>query len=73
MRSFRNLWPQVVWWNNLLQAYHKCRRRKRFKRDATEFDFRWESNLLDLQRELVEGRYQPGPYRHFYIIDPKRR
>jgi len=73
MRSFRNLWPQVVWWNNLLQAYHKCRRRKRFKRDATEFDFRWESNLLDLQRALVEGRYQPGPYRHFYIIDPKRR
>lgn len=73
MKSHRNLWPQVVSWDNLLLAYRRCRRRKRYRRGASEFDFAWESNLLALQRELADGSYAPGPYRHFWIREPKRR
>lgn len=72
-RSFGNLWPQVVSWENLLAAYQKCRRRKRYKRGAVEFDFSWESNLLELRQELMDGSYRPGPYRNFHITDPKPR
>jgi RNA-directed DNA polymerase len=72
-RTYRNLWPDVVRWENLLLAYRKCRRRKRYKIVATEFDFRWEENLLQLQRELCDGTYEPGEYRHFYISEPKPR
>ena len=36
-RTYRDLWPQVVWWENLLAAYGKCRRRKRYKPDAVAF------------------------------------
>lgn len=72
-RTYRNLWPDVVAWENLLLAYRKCRRRKRYKTVATAFDFRWEENLLQLQRELCDGNYQPGEYRHFHISEPKPR
>lgn len=71
--SYAHLWPGLVCWENLLRAYHRCRRRKRFKRGAVEFDFSWETNLIELQRELHAGTYAPGPYRHFFIHDPKRR
>lgn len=72
-RTYRNLWPQLVSWENLVVAYQKCRRRKRYLRQATCFDYAWEANLLQLQRELASGIYEPGSYRHFYIYEPKRR
>lgn len=72
-KSFNNLWPQITAWENLLLAYRKCRRRKRYKPPATAFDFNWEENLLRIQRELLDETYSPGEYRHFHITDPKPR
>jgi len=72
-KSFGQLWPQVVCWDNLLAAYRACRRRKRYKRQAARFHFAWESNLLQLQGELCGGSYTPGPYHNFYIYEPKKR
>ncbi len=60
-------------WRNLLLAYRRCRRRKRYRQPATEFDFAWEENLLSLQRELQTGEYCPGAYEQFHISDPKPR
>jgi len=73
MKTYGNLWSQVVSWENLFAAYQKCRRRKRSKPAAAAFDFQWESNLLDLQRELMAGTYAPGRYRHFWVREPKLR
>ncbi len=72
-KTYRNLWPQVVSWDDLLLAYRRCRRRKSCKPEAVRFEFAWESNLLQLQRELLTGTYQVGSYRNFYIFDPKKR
>lgn len=72
-KSYSNLWPQVVCWENLLASYRACRRRKRYSPRAAEFDFDWESNLLVLQRDLESGTYVCGEYRNFYIYEPKRR
>lgn len=71
--TFRNLWPRLLSWDNLLLAYRRCRRGKRSRPDAARFDFEWEANLLALRRELESGTYVPGAYRHFYIHDPKKR
>ncbi len=68
-----NLWPQVVSWDNLLLAYRKCRRRKRYKPAAARFDHAWETNLLQVQRDLIDGTYRPGAYRNFYVLEPKKR
>ncbi len=72
-RSHKNLWAQLVSWDNLLLAYRRCRRRKRCKPAAARFDFDWEHHLLSIQRDLLDGSYRPGPYRHFQITDPKPR
>lgn len=71
--TFRNLWPAFTNWDNLLEAYRRCRRRKRYKTVALRFDFRWESNLRQLQDELKSGKWQPGSYYNFRITDPKPR
>jgi len=72
-KTYRNLWPKVISWDNLLRAYRKCRRRKRYRQPATSFEFAWESNLLHLQRDLIDQSYQLGDYYHFHISDPKPR
>ena len=72
-RSHTGLWPQLIAWDNLLRAYQRCRRRKRNSPAATAFDFAWETELLPLADDLASGRYVPGPYRHFWIHDPKPR
>tara|TARA_R110002096_G_C14552327_1_gene719300 strand:+ start:366 stop:1424 length:1059 start_codon:yes stop_codon:yes gene_type:complete len=72
-KTFKHLWEQIIDWDNLLLAYQKCRRRKRFKSPATVFDYCWENHLTELQRELSSGHYAPGEYRHFFISDPKPR
>jgi len=72
-KSFNNLWSTITSWENLLAAYQKCRKRKRYKTPATNFDFSWETSLLQLQHELINGTYKPGEYRHFHITDPKPR
>jgi RNA-directed DNA polymerase len=68
-----NLFTQVVEWANLWQAYHKAARGKRGKQAAATFDFGLADRLLRLQSELANGTYQPGPYQHFTIHEPKRR
>jgi RNA-directed DNA polymerase len=72
-KSYRNLWPAIVSWPNLVGSYQKCRRRKRYKPEAAEFDYAWETNLLLLKQDLEDGSYRPGRYRHFFIFEPKRR
>ncbi len=73
VKSYANLWPQVTSWENLTAAYRKCRKRKRYKREAVAFDYAWETNLLLLRQDLLDGSYTPGRYRHFYVFEPKRR
>lgn len=72
-RTYRHLWTQLTAWENLVSAYFKCRRRKRYRQPATEFDFAWEENLLRLQRDLLGETYEHGKYYHFHISDPKPR
>ena len=72
-RSWTGLYPEVCSWQNLLLAYRRCRRRKRYAPDAAEFDYDWESRLLQLQSDLASESWFPGPYRHFHISDPKPR
>ena len=67
------LFPRVVAWENLLQAYRQAARGKRGRAAAAAFEFQVADRLLTLQDELREGSYRPGAYRHFTIHEPKRR
>jgi RNA-directed DNA polymerase len=73
MKSYRNLYPQIITWYNLYEAWRKARKGKRGKAPAASFEYNLEDNLLALQTELTAKIYQPGAYHSFYIHEPKRR
>jgi hypothetical protein len=60
-------------WDNLLLAWRKASRGKRGAPTTAAFEHRLADRLLALRDELVEDRYRPGAYTHFYIHEPKRR
>jgi retron-type reverse transcriptase len=72
-KSWNHLYGSLCSWENLLLACRRCRRRKRYSLSAAEFAFDWEPRLLELQRQLKMQTWQPGPYHHFHISDPKPR
>lgn len=59
--------------DNLFIAWKAYRRGKRKKGDIQLFESRLEDNIFDLHEKLVSGRYRPGTYQRFKIIDPKVR
>ena len=73
MKSYRNLYPQIITWYNLNAAWQKARKGKRGKIPAASFEYNLEDNLLALRQELTDKTYQPGAYHSFYIHEPKRR
>jgi retron-type reverse transcriptase len=72
-KSFGNLWDRLLSFENLLRSAEAACRGKRGRPDVARFHFRLEPNLLQLQRELGDGSYQPGAYRQFWIVEKKPR
>jgi RNA-directed DNA polymerase len=73
MRRAAGLWESVLAFENLHRAAYQVLRGKRSSAAAGDFFLDLEDNLLGLRHELRTGTYHPGPYRAFWIIDPKRR
>jgi serine/threonine protein kinase len=44
-----------------------------FTPNVLEFNYNLETELIQLQKELIERTYRPGNYRTFYIQEPKTR
>ncbi len=73
MKTYENLYPRIYSFENLHTAYRRARAGKRSRVNVAGFEFDMEHNLLQLQRELIDQTYRPGPYHSFYIREPKRR
>ena len=73
MKTYKNLYPQVVDFENLYLAWRKARKGKRGHAGPASFERRQEEELLTLQKELQEFTYTPGAYHNFSIHDPKKR
>jgi hypothetical protein len=67
------LYPQIYDFGNLLAAYKKARKGKRYLPRVAEFGQNLDRELLALYDELRDERYQPGGYTSFTIHEPKRR
>ena len=72
-KTFRNLWPQLVSFDNLWAAYLAARRGKRARPGVAAYELAAETRLLRLQERLEDGSYQPGAYRTFAVREWKRR
>lgn len=73
MKRYKNLWSEIVEFENLLQASRQAQKGKRFRDNVLEFNYDLEGNLFQLQTELKTKTYQPGAYQNFRIYDPKPR
>jgi len=72
-KSFKNLYPGIYAFQNLLTAFYHARSGKRKKTDVAQFEFNLEKNVIKLSEELKNKIYRPGKYKNFYVNDQKRR
>ena len=63
----------MVTTEEVLQAYLDCRKRKRNKASAIEFESRLSRNIYNLTQELNSGEYQIGMSRCFVVTHPSPR
>ena len=68
-----SLFTRLTAFTNLLLAFQRAQRGKRFRSNVSTFSLNVEKELLTLQQELQSRTYQPGSYRTFYIRDKKIR
>lgn len=73
MKTFKNLYPEITTFENLFMAFKQARKGKRGKGPVADFEFNFETNLIDLQEELLSLTYTPGDYHSFYVYEPKQR
>jgi len=57
----------------LYRAAYAARRGKHLSRASAVFFVDLETHLFDLERELLAGRWRPGPFKSFVVVDPKPR
>ncbi len=60
-------------YENLLKAYHTCRKNKTTSQECIEFTCNLEENLLALEQELQTRSYRPGRAVAFVVTKPKLR
>jgi len=70
---FVSLYKEITSTRNLFQAWKEFRKGKGNKKDVFEFEYHLEQNIFQLHRDLRDKKYEHGPYKSFYITDPKRR
>lgn len=58
---------------NLFLAWKEFKRGKNKKSDVQQFEYNLESNLFQLNSELISKAYIHSDYTSFYITDPKLR
>ena len=73
MKRYGQLFDDFTCFSNLFSAYKKARKGAVGKPSTQQFSFQLEPALLELQQELINGRYKPSAYRYFKIFDPKER
>ncbi|PIT86617.1 MAG: hypothetical protein COU33_02150, partial [Candidatus Magasanikbacteria bacterium CG10_big_fil_rev_8_21_14_0_10_43_6] len=72
MKTYNNLYNEIIALPNLYKAYSEA---KAGKKDKTfrEFTKNSHNNLWRLHKELASQKYTPSPYTIFYVNDYKER
>ena len=73
MKRYNDLYNKICSFENLHLAYLKARKAKRYKSEILKFSYYLESNLLELQDELLNQTYKHGSYKTFVVNDSKKR
>jgi len=73
VRTHGYLFDQYANFDALHDGYLRARKGCRDSYACLRFERRLEENLIDLLNHLHWDSYRTGPYRHFYVHEPKTR
>lgn len=73
MKTYKNIYPKIISYENLFNAYKKARKGKSKKSYVKVFEKNLEANLISLHLDLKFNRYYPVKLRRFIVRDPKTR
>ena len=73
MKTIKGLFGKIIDFENLYEAWDAARKGKRYRDEVMRFSSDLESNLIEIQNELIWGTYQVGRYRPFFVYEPKKR
>lgn len=73
MKTYSDIFDHIISPENLFSAWDEFKKGKQNKSDVQQFEFNLEKNLFQLHRDLKDKTYRHGPYKGFYISDPKVR
>lgn len=72
-KRINNIFNESITFRKILEAHNKTKKGKRFKKQVIEFEMDLESNIIQIERELLDGTYQFSKYFEFKIYEPKER
>lgn len=72
-KTYKNLWPQIIAWSTLLDAWARTERGRTRQRDVIMFKADLEPNLIAIQEALIHRTHRTGPYHRFFVYEPKKR
>lgn len=67
------LFSQMIDFRTIHDAWKRARSGKRDTYAVQQFGYDLESNLIQLQNDLIWQQWTPGPYEHFQVFEPKLR
>ncbi len=73
MKTYKNIFDQVVAFENLMAAHEHARKGKRDRTEVLVFEQRKAEYCIILKKRLVKQTYRVGPYRIFWIRRPVLR
>jgi len=73
MKSHNNLWDKFISFNNLYSAFLKAKKSKSKSKDVIDFKYNLESELFQIQDQLINKKYMCSDYFMFKIFEPKER
>ena len=73
MAVLDNVYDDICQFEELYQSHLEARKGKRYRNDVMLFSDDLESNLIQVQNELIWQTYKIGKYRPFYVREPKLR
>lgn len=73
MKTYNNIWKDIIDWGSLYWAYLAARAGKRYAGEVLEFQERLEEKLTVIQNQLIWGQWRPGRWHEFIVHDPKLR
>jgi RNA-directed DNA polymerase len=73
MKTYNNLYSQIIDIKNLVIAFKKAKKGKTKKPYVIEFQRNFHDNILKLHEELKNQTYKPEPLVNFIVRDPKTR